>query len=121
MIVTLLLLTLAALGREIAGAHVRPVPPRPAWLPVGWYRLFVCETRMDWRWGSQFSRSRYEGAPGFYSGTWDAYKPAGFPDHAWQASPKQQYRVARIVAGRVGLSAWGCYRHNGWVRAGFGR
>jgi hypothetical protein len=81
--------------------------------PVFW-RISVCETGANPR-----HRTRdYQGMFGFYKGTWDDYKPKGYPADANEASPRQQLVVARIVARRVWLSAWGCHRFYRWVREG---
>lgn len=75
-----------------------------AWLPDKWRRIGVCETGLNW----QHYNSSYEGAFGFATSSWDAFKPAGYPDHASQASPWQQYQVALAIYRRYGFSGWGC-------------
>ncbi len=75
-----------------------------AWLPDKWARIAQCETQMNW----QHYNSSYEGAFGFATSSWDAFKPAGYPDHANQASPWQQYQVALAIYRRYGFSGWGC-------------
>lgn len=75
-----------------------------AWLPDKWRRVGVCETGLNW----QHYNSSYEGAFGFATSSWDAFKPAGYPDHASQASPWQQYQVALAIYRRYGFSGWGC-------------
>lgn len=84
---------------------------RPSWLPGQWYRLGVCETGLRWRWNS----GTYEGAFGIYHGTWDTYRRSGEPAAAYLAGPKTQLRVARRIAARHSMYAWGCWKH-GWVR-----
>ncbi len=84
---------------------------RPSWLPPVWYRLGMCETRLSWRWNS----GTYEGAFGIYYGTWDTYRRSNEPRAAYLASPQIQLRVARRIAARHSMYAWGCYRH-AWVR-----
>lgn len=74
------------------------------WLPDKWRRIGVCETQLNWR----HYNSSYEGAFGFATSSWDAFKPAGYPDHASQASPWMQYQVALAIYRRYGLSGWGC-------------
>ncbi len=74
------------------------------WLPAKWYRIGMCETHLTWAWNS----GTYQGAFGFYWGTWDAYKPGGFPAEAYQATPRQQMIVAERVRAAVGYGAWGC-------------
>jgi hypothetical protein len=75
-----------------------------AWLPDKWRRIGTCETGLDWRWNS----GTYQGAFGFYWGSWDAYKPAGFPAEAYEATPRQQWIVAERIRAAVGYGAWGC-------------
>lgn len=86
------------------------------WMPPMWVRLAECESGHrppDWR----HDGGIYEGAFGFYTGTWDRFKYAGYPDHAYDASPWMQYRVALRLFRRFGYSPWGCFRHS-WVRNG---
>ncbi len=75
-----------------------------AWLPAKWQRIAQCETQTNW----QHYNSSYEGAFGFATASWDNFKPAGYPDHASQASPWQQYQVALAIWRRYGFSGWGC-------------
>jgi hypothetical protein len=75
-----------------------------AWLPAKWVRIGTCETGLRWDWNS----GTYQGAFGFYWGTWDAYKPAGAPSEAYLASPHQQYEAALNVYAAHGYGAWGC-------------
>lgn len=79
------------------------------WLPAKWARIGGCETGYgkppgQWTWNS----GRYQGAFGFYYGTWDAYKPAGAPSEAYLATPRQQYQAALNVYADHGYGAWGC-------------
>lgn len=87
----------------------------PAWLPDKWARIGACETgygqrpgRWDWNSGT------YQGAFGFYHGSWDAFAPradpkAGpYPSEAYLATPRQQYEVALAIYRMYGLSGWGC-------------
>lgn len=84
----------------------------------GWYygsvyqRIARCETHENW----QHNAGAYEGAFGFYVGTWRGWKPAGYPSHAYSATPRQQLIVAVRVARSVGFGAWGCWRNATWVR-----
>lgn len=79
------------------------------WLPDKWQRIGACETGYgkrpgQWTWNSGI----YQGAFGFYHGTWDQYKPAGAPSEAYLATPRQQYQAAENVKNAVGYGAWGC-------------
>jgi hypothetical protein len=87
---------------------------RPAWMPAVFHRIAVCETHADPSWHTR----DYQGMFGMFRGTWDDYKPAGYPADADDATPRQQLVVARIVARKFGLSAWGCWRQHRWVREG---
>lgn len=79
------------------------------WLPDKWARIGACETGYGtkpgvWTWNS----GRFQGAFGFYYGTWDQYRPAGAPSEAYLATPRQQYQAALNVAAVHGYGAWGC-------------
>lgn len=76
-------------------------------------RLGQCETGHDYR----FHNGSYEGFVAWYAGTWDLDKPRGYPDHAYQASPAQQRRVARISV-YVRHRYFGCLHgpEHAWVR-----
>lgn len=87
----------------------------PSWLPSVWQRIGACETGYGrrpgrWNWNS----GRYQGAFGFFYGTWDSYrhradpKAGPYPDDAYEATPRQQYEVALAVYRAVGIHAWGC-------------
>ena len=84
--------------------------PRPRWLPRIWWAIGMCETGLNWRHHS----SSYQGAFGFYSGSWDQFKPAGYPAEAYEATPWQQYQVALRIWRRYGFSGWGCYTGGGY-------
>jgi hypothetical protein len=88
-----------------------------AWMPAWMIRLGQCEMSLDWgrRWGI------YEGAFAFATSTWDDYAPAGFPDSAADATPREQMIVVLRIARRLGVaSPWGCWRgsQHAWVRGG---
>lgn len=71
----------------------------------------MCETHLNWR-----HRTRdYQGAFGFYRGSWDQFRPAGFPADAWQATPRQQLVVARRIYARYRFTGWGCHKHGGYL------
>ena len=79
------------------------------WLPDKWARIGACETGYgkrpgQWTWNS----GTYQGAFGFYHGTWDQYKPKGAPSEAYLATPRQQYQCALNVYYAHGYGAWGC-------------
>lgn len=82
--------------------------------PPMFQRLARCESGAwppNWRHDS----GTYEGAYGFWYGTWDQYKLPGYPSSAAAANPFQQWQVARRLFRLYGYSPWGCYQH-AWVR-----
>lgn len=80
---------------EVAGAP--PVPSGSVW-----DRLAACESGGDWA----SSTGTYEGGLQFHPSTWDAAKPAGYPDAAHRATREQQVAVAERVLAEQGWSAW---------------
>lgn len=80
------------LARARAAVHV----------PRVWRLLAQCETGGNWR----HRNSTYQGGLGFYHGSWDAYRPRGFPSEAYLASPAQQVAVGRRIRNDVGWGAW---------------
>lgn len=92
-----------------------------AWMPSVWQRLAHCEggTRppQDPNW--QHNSGTYQGALGFYYGTWDRFKNPGYPSEAYLATPWQQYQTALNVYNykNFRFSGWGCYG-NPWVKYG---
>ena len=76
-----------------------------------WVRIGRCEQPGSGYMGVHWSHPgpTFQGGLGFYYGTWDGYKPSGFPADAGQASWRQQMIVANRVAADVGFTAWGCY------------
>ncbi len=90
------------------------------WMPKHWVNLAACESGSsppNWRHNS----GTYEGAFGFYHGSWDQFRPARYPSSASSATPWQQWQVALRIAARFGIaSPWGCWRgsQHAWVRNG---
>jgi hypothetical protein len=80
------------------------------WLPAKWVRIARCETGLRWNWNS----GTYQGAFGFYYGSWDAFMPQAarkarpYPSEAYEATPRQQYEVALAIWRRYEFSGWGC-------------
>ncbi len=80
-----------------------------------WDRLADCETG-EWidggrdfhknsaRWDA--SDGTFQGGLQFHPGTWDAYKPSGFPDSASAATREQEIIVAERVLADQGWQAW---------------
>lgn len=75
-----------------------------------WRALVGCEAGGRWRYGAPDVGTDpgydFEGGPNFTHGTWLAYRPRGFPDHAYDATPAQQVLVARRVLADQGVGAW---------------
>jgi hypothetical protein len=82
-------------------AELRPTY-REAFGPGVWDSLAVCETGGNW----QHVNSTYQGGLGFYHGSWDAYRPRGWPADAHRASREEQIAVGRLILSDVGWSAW---------------
>jgi hypothetical protein len=85
------------------------------WLPDKWQRIGACETGYGRRPGNwRHNSGTYQGAFGFYHGSWDAFVPhadrkaAPYPSEAYLATPRQQYEVALAIYRMYGLSGWGC-------------
>lgn len=85
------------------------------WLPDKWARIGACETGYGRRPGSwTWNSGTYQGAFGFYHGSWDAFvgsanpKAGPYPSEAYNATPRQQYEVALAIWRRYGFSGWGC-------------
>lgn len=75
-----------------------------------WIRIGRCEQPGNGAWGIRWNHPgpRFQGGLGFYFGTWDSFKPNGYPADAGRATWRQQMNVANRVARSVGFSAWGC-------------
>lgn len=71
-------------------------------VPVVWRRLAHCETGGNWK----HRNSMYQGGLGFYYGSWDAYRPKGFPAEAYLATPADQVAVGKRIRADVGWGAW---------------
>ena len=67
----------------------------------------MCETGLDWH----HSTRDYVTAFGIYRPAW-AENSTLRPE---TATPRQQLAVARRIAARFGLRAWGCYSHGGYL------
>jgi hypothetical protein len=72
-----------------------------------WWRIGICESGSNppnWR----FDSGTYQGALGFYHGSWDQFRPTGWPSEAYLATPWEQIVVAERIRQRYGYSGWGC-------------
>lgn len=68
-----------------------------------WDRLAECESNQRW---SYNGGSGFDGGLQFHPNTWSAYKPAGYPAYAYQATRAQQIAVAEKVLASQGWGAW---------------
>ena len=73
-----------------------------------WDALAACESHGEWDYGphSGWGSGIYEGGLQFHPNTWDAYKPAGYPEAAYQATREQQIVVGEAVLAAQGWGAW---------------
>lgn len=87
-----------------AAAEPARSAPEPSGVVDGsvWDRLAACESGGDWA----STVGQYEGGLQFHPGTWDAYKPNGYPEAAYEASRAQQILVAERVLADQGWGAW---------------
>ena len=91
-------------------------------VPAFWQRVAQCETGGRWDWGKYAGSAsrrpgegtRFEGGVGFYYGTWELWAGQLHVrfQHAWQAPPAVQVRVATWGLEHGGY--WGCL-HDGRV------
>lgn len=105
------MLVLAILILLLYAAHTAAAArARPQFLTAVEWAVALCETGGNWR----HHNRDYQGAFGFYRGSWDAFKPAGYPAEAYDATPRQQTTVMRRIRARYGWTGWGCYVHGGY-------
>ncbi len=83
---------------------------RPPFVTRMEWAIALCETGGNWK---HHTRD-YQGAYGFYKGSWDAFRPSGYPSEAYNATPWQQTVVMRRIRARYGWTGWGCYTHGGY-------
>lgn len=67
-----------------------------------WDKVAKCESSGNW----SINTGLYDGGLQFLDSTWDAYKPAGYPASANQATKAQQIAVAEKVLAAQGDEAW---------------
>jgi hypothetical protein len=102
-----------------------PAPKPPPAVRDVWERLAECESglwvdsgasfvegsaRWDWGapgmtippWGTNLHHGGYQFLPSTYS----AYRPDGYPEYAYDATPEQQTVVAKRVLAEQGVRAW---------------
>lgn len=105
------------IDRQALLAAVLPPDIEPETVPEPWHSLAVCESGMNGvpRWDYN-GGSGFDGGLQHSPGTWTAFKPDGYPDFAWQATPEQQVAVATRVQAEQGWNAWpSCSRKLGLI------
>lgn len=111
-LIAIVLFALAAAAQAAHKSRPRITLTTPGWMSPLVRRLSVCETHGDpW-----FRNGAYEGIVAWAHSTWLLDRYPGMPDHAYQASMRDQHRVAlrSIAVGRY----FGCLRgpEHAWVR-----
>ncbi len=106
------------LSREVlvaAEPQVERVGTRPIVRPDVWDALARCESSGRWDIVRRVSDTlSYFGGLQFHPRTWVAYRPAGLPDLASEASREEQILVAERVLAAQGWRAWpACSRRLG--------
>lgn len=93
---------------ELVSPRPTPPPPPPAPIASHWVELAECESHGEWDYGphSNWGSHLFEGGLQFHPDTWDGFKPDGYPDAAYQATPQQQVNVAERVQEAQGWRAW---------------
>ena len=98
-----------ATAAEVAEPEPAPEPQRSVW-----DRLADCESG-SWTGDGGFVEASanwsataglFEGGLQFHPDTWDGFKPAGYPEAAYEASREQQILVAEKVLAQQGWKAW---------------
>lgn len=99
-----------------SGVMVPEVEVERVW-SVDWDALAECESHGQWNYGpdADWGSRLYHGGLQHDPDTWTQFKPDGFPDFAYLATPDQQKQVAERVLAAQGLGAWpACTRALGW-------
>lgn len=99
----------------VAALFITPLAdakPKPQPLPANhdlWVAVGRCEQPGNGYMGVNWSHPgpTYQGGLGFYSASWDYFKPKGFPADAGKATWRQQMIVANRLWRSVGWG-WGC-------------
>ena len=86
-------------AKDVQAAASSAVEPARATI---WDQIAQCESGGNWA----STVGYYEGGLQFAPSTWDAYKPAGYPNHAYQATRDQQILVGERVLAAQGWGAW---------------
>lgn len=106
------LLAVIALLVLLLAPHANAALKKPAWMSRFAWAVGTCETPHPGEHWPHFTHhyGSYEGFVGWYHGTWLLDRFPGMPEHAYQATPRQQYRVA--------LRSFARRRHFGCISGG---
>ena len=63
----------------------------------------ACESNGRWDYNGSVI---FDGGLQFHPKTWSLYRLPGYPEFAWQATPLEQIRVARLVRDSQSWGAW---------------
>lgn len=67
-----------------------------------WDAVAECESSGRW----DLNEGLFDGGLQFLPSTWDAFKPDGFPDYAYQATREQQIAVAELTQAGSASDPW---------------
>lgn len=108
-----------ALAMGVSGAVAAVLSggsPASAATTSTWGKVADCESSGNWKTNTG---NGYSGGLQFSPQTWSAYKPAGYPQQAYQATKAQQITVAERVLAAQGPGAWPvCGPRAGLARGG---
>jgi uncharacterized protein YabE (DUF348 family) len=82
------------------GTRKRPTAPAVPTDSI-WDTLAECESHGNWQ-----MNGTYDGGLQFHPDTWRRWKPAGYPEYAYQATREQQILVATRLQAARGWAPW---------------
>lgn len=113
-LVTLVSPSVVTMKSQSVASKSPPVTMKsPSWMNPQVRRLAVCESRGNPQ--HQVQNSQFGGIVSWYVGTWRMDKLPAYPKYPWNATLRQQYKVALISLKRGRY--FGCMNHH-WVRYG---
>ncbi len=101
------------------GAGPLPGPGQGGLSPEQWNLIMGAEAGGSGGWSANTGNG-YSGGLQFTPSTWNAYKPAGAPAQAWQATPEQQMAAGNATLAAQGPGAWPATSaaHPDWFKPG---